>query len=134
MTTYNVHIYREMRLVFGGIEAASPEEAAAIARDKPTEDADEFDDECDGETFYALVDVQGDEQHEQSRFIDFEPERLWLAAPKLLRACRMVIDRWEYGDLAEAARACAVAVAEAQATSSLHRSRPPRLQCRRDSR
>ena len=81
MTTYNVHIYREMRLVFGGIEAASPEEAAALARDKPTENADESD-ECDGETFYALVDVQGDEQHEQSRFIDFEPKRLRLAAPK----------------------------------------------------
>ena len=103
MTTYNVHVYREMRLVFGGIEAASPEEAAALARDKPTENADEFDDECDGETFYALVDVQGDEQHEQSRFIDFEPERLRLAAPKLLEACRMVIGRWEDGDLEEAA-------------------------------
>ena len=99
MTTYNVHIYREMRLVFGGIEAASPEEAAAIARDKLTEDADDFDD-CDGETFCALVDVQGDEQHEQSRFIDFEPEQLRLAAPKLLEACHMVIDCWGHGDFA----------------------------------
>ena len=24
MTTYNVHVYREMRLVFGGIEAETP--------------------------------------------------------------------------------------------------------------
>ena len=75
-------------------------------------------DDCDGETFYALVDVQGDEQHEQSRFIDYEPERLRLAAPKLLEACRMVIDRWENGDLAEAARACAAAVAEAEAAGN----------------
>jgi hypothetical protein len=133
MTTYNVHVYREMRLVFGGIEAASPEEAAAIARNKPTEDADDFDD-CDGETFYALVDVQGDKEHEQSRFIDFEAERLRLAAPRLLRACRMVVDRWKDGDLEEAAWACAVAVAELQATSARHRSRPPRLQCHRDSK
>src|SRR5512135_1842004 len=115
MTTYNVHIHREMRLVFGGIEAAFHEEAAAIARDKATEYADEFDD-CDGDTFYALVDVHSDKQHEQSRFIDFEPERLRLAAPKLLRACRMVIDRWDHGDLEEAAWACAAAVAEAPAT------------------
>src|SRR5271157_120337 len=35
MTIYNVHIYREMRLVFGGIEADTQETAAAIARDKP---------------------------------------------------------------------------------------------------
>ena len=32
------------------------------------------------------------------------------AAPRLLAACRMVIDRWESGDLAEAARACTEAV------------------------
>ena len=39
--------------------------------------------------------------------------RLMVAAPKLLAACRMVVDRWERGDLAEAARACGAAVAEA---------------------
>src|SRR5262245_50695858 len=55
-TTYNVHIYREMRLVFGGIEADTHEAAASIARDKPTEHADDIAD-CDGDTFYACVDV-----------------------------------------------------------------------------
>jgi hypothetical protein len=39
--------------------------------------------------------------------------RLMHAAPALLAACRMVIDRWERGDLAEAARACADAIAQA---------------------
>jgi hypothetical protein len=34
MTTYNVHLYREMRLDFGGIEADTPEAAAAIATGK----------------------------------------------------------------------------------------------------
>ena len=114
MTIYNVHIYREMRLVFGGIETDSPEAAAAIARDKLTSDADSIDD-CDGETFAALVDVAGDEEYRQSRTIDFEPGRLCMAAPKLLAACRMVVDRWERGDLAEAARACSDAIAEATA-------------------
>ena len=31
MTIFNVHIYREMRLIFTGIEADTPEAAAAIA-------------------------------------------------------------------------------------------------------
>lgn len=35
---------------------------------------------------------------------------LIVAAPTLLAACRMVVERWERGDLAEAARACQAAV------------------------
>jgi hypothetical protein len=42
--------------------------------------------------------------------------RVIRAAPALLAACRMVVDRWERGDLAEAARACSAAVAEATAS------------------
>jgi hypothetical protein len=112
MIKYNVHLYREMRLAFEGIEAASPAAAAAIARDKPTEEASLIDD-CEGMTLSALVDEAGDEEYERSVFIDFEAERLRKAAPKLLAACQMVADRWERGDLAEAARACSTAVAEA---------------------
>jgi hypothetical protein len=83
MTLYNVHIYREMRIVFEEIEAGSHEAAAAIARNKPTSDAmDDID--CEGESFCALVDVAGDEEYAQSRYIDFEPERQRKAAPKLL--------------------------------------------------
>jgi hypothetical protein len=36
--------------------------------------------------------------------------RLIVSAPALLWACRMVVARWERGDLAEAARACQAAV------------------------
>jgi hypothetical protein len=110
--TYKVHIYREMRLVFGGIEADTPEAAADLARDKFTSDADKIDD-CEGMTLSALVDVVGDRDYEQSCFIDFDEERLRNAAPALLTACRMVVDRWERGDLAEAARACSGAIAQA---------------------
>lgn len=87
MTTYNVHIYREMRLLFGGIEAETHESAASIARDKATDQADSSDD-CDGETIAALVDVVGDEEYEQTRLIDFEPERQRKAAAKLLAALK----------------------------------------------
>jgi len=85
MTRYTVHVYREIRLVFAGIEAASPEEAAAKAHDQHFDDADDWSD-CEGETFAALVDVEGDEAYDQSRFIPFEEERMRQAAPLLLEA------------------------------------------------
>jgi hypothetical protein len=116
MTTYNVHMYREMRVIFGGIEAETPEAAAAIARDKPTEDAADIED-CNGDNLAALIDVAGDEDYSQSVTIDFEAERTRKAAATLLAACRMVVERWETGDLAEAARMCQSAIAEAAAAN-----------------
>jgi hypothetical protein len=82
---YNVHLYREMRLLFERIEAGTPEEAAGIARDRATADADDIDD-CDGETFAALVDVVGDRDYEHSQCIDFEGGLLLKAALLLLEA------------------------------------------------
>ena len=81
---YDVHLYREMRLLFEGIEAGSHEEAAVIAGQRSHEEAD-FIDDCHGEDFAALVDVTGDESYEQSRFIAFDAERLRQNAPKLLK-------------------------------------------------
>jgi hypothetical protein len=40
------------------------------------------------------------------------------AVPKLLAACKMVVDRWEHGDLAEAARMCAEAIKQATSATS----------------
>ena len=102
MTIYHVHIYREMRLYFPGTEADTPEDAARIAAAKPTDDA-EYTEDCDGENLAALIDEAGDDQFEHSVTIDFEAERLRKAAPALLAACRLVVERWERGDLAEAA-------------------------------
>jgi hypothetical protein len=113
MTLYHVHIYREMRLYFPGIEAATPEEAARIAADMPTEDAD-YTEDCDGETLAALVDVVGDEQFEHSATIDFEAERLRKAAPELLEALDYLLEQTVDMDLLsegeEDARAKALAV------------------------
>jgi hypothetical protein len=64
MTLYNVHIYREMRLYFPRIEAATPEEAANIAGDKPTDNAECIED-CDGDNLAALIDVVGDDEFEK---------------------------------------------------------------------
>ena len=85
MTIYNVQLYREMRLRFGGIEADSPEAAAEAARRLTLRDADDLD-ECDGADFAALVDVAGDEGFHRSVTVEFEGEGLRKAAPELLAA------------------------------------------------
>jgi hypothetical protein len=90
MTTYNVHLYREMRLVFGGIEADTPEAAASIAGNMPTGDADDIAD-CEGENLAALVDVAGDAEYTQSRMVDFAPARQRQAAPKLLVSLKALL-------------------------------------------
>jgi hypothetical protein len=121
--TYNVHIDREMRLLFEGIEADAPETAAAIAADKPTDDAKLVED-CNGDNLAALVDEAGDEQYERSVMIDFELERQRKAAGKMLAALRAFIEaeaiaeechEWKWENLAHAFRLARDAVADANA-------------------
>ena len=45
--------------------------------------------------------------------------KLIAAAPDLFKACEMVVDRWENGDLAGAARACSAAIAKATGQDSV---------------
>lgn len=84
MPIYTVHIYREMRLRFDDISAETPEAAAEMARERVLFEADDFDD-CEGQTFAALVDNL-DGQEVESVVIDFEAGRLLDAAPSLLEA------------------------------------------------
>jgi hypothetical protein len=135
MTIFNVHIYREMKLRFDGVEADTPEAAATIAHGKPTGDADDIID-CDGEDFAALVDVAGDEEFEQSRTIDFEPERQRKACPKLLDAlrwitcCPMIVgpaDTTAYIVSDERIAQARAAVAEAEAARIPSRPTAPNL-------
>lgn len=93
MTHFIVHIYREMRLSYAGIEAATPQAAAAIAGGKPTDEADNVED-CEGENLAALVDVAGDEEYLHSVTIDFEHELRRKAAPKLLGELAGISDAW----------------------------------------
>jgi hypothetical protein len=76
-TIYNVHIYREICLSFSGISANSPEAAAEIAAGKSTNEAVTIE---EGDNVAALVDVNGDNEYEKSRWIHFEPARLQKAA------------------------------------------------------
>jgi hypothetical protein len=123
MTKYIVHLYREMKLSYTGIEADTPEAAAAIAGGKPTDDADNVED-CDGDNLAALVDVAGDEDYSQSVSIDFEPERHRKAASVLLTAlerAEFLMNRVSAGDhqalenLPSATDQAQAAIAEAKA-------------------
>lgn len=122
MTYYNVHIYREMRLTFAGIEADTPEAAATIAREKLTSDADNIND-CDGENLAALVDLTGADDFWQSVTIDFEGERIRKAVPVLLEALLLsqqalnTAPRFRVGDTDSYRIAVVVDAAVAQATS-----------------
>jgi hypothetical protein len=90
MTLYNVHIYRELRLYFPAIKAETPDDAAQIAADKLTADA-EYTEDCDGENLAALVDLVGDDEFEHSVTIDFDHERMRKAASDLLEAIPALI-------------------------------------------
>lgn len=83
MPKYHVHVYREMKLRFDEIDACSAREAAEKVCDRPLNEADDIDD-CDGETFSALVDLVDDEEYEHSRTFDCEPERKRKLAAELL--------------------------------------------------
>jgi len=69
MPTYNVHLYREMRLFFPGIEADTPEQAAKLVAERAADEA-EYTDDCEGATTSALVDLVGDEDFSETVAID----------------------------------------------------------------
>jgi hypothetical protein len=95
MTQYIVHLYREMKLSYTGIEAGTPEAAAAMVGGKPTADADNIED-CEGQNLSALVDRAGDDDYSQSVTIDFEAERIRHAAARLLAALEAVLPYAKY--------------------------------------
>jgi hypothetical protein len=68
MTTYTVHLYREMRLVLRDIEAANPDEAARLAAKMPTYSSASIDD-CEGLSYSALVDPEGDDPSDESHTV-----------------------------------------------------------------
>jgi hypothetical protein len=105
MPTFNVHLYREMWLFFPGIEADTPEQAAKLVAEKPTDEA-EYTDDCEGATTSALVDLVGDEDYSESVTIDLDPVKA--AAQELyetLTAASHALKSYQYGnaspDLAE---------------------------------
>ena len=90
MPKYRVHVYREMRIVFDDIEAATPEKAAEIAGEKHFDDCDEWSD-CEGVNLAALVDRQGDPD---GTLIDFKDGRMLRASESLLSCLKDILSRF----------------------------------------
>jgi hypothetical protein len=88
------------------IDAETPAQALEIARvqvdDEPAE-------ECNNRYPWHSFRISDGRGIEQLAWAN-EKALLRDAAGSLLDACRMVVDRWEHGDLAEAARACQSAI------------------------
>lgn len=92
MPKYNVHLYREMRLLFENYEAETPEQAAKLVGDELTSNADDILC-CEGLNLSALVDVAGDEEFSGSVTIVFDAQRSIDAKPKLLAALKNLADQ-----------------------------------------
>jgi hypothetical protein len=96
------------------VEADTPQEAIARARalnpDEPAE-------ECIDDYIWDEWRVDTAETEGVLRQLD-GLARLRASAIILLDACRMVVERWDQGDLAEAARACQAAIEEASGAAS----------------
>jgi hypothetical protein len=88
------------------VDAESPEQALEIARGQVDDEPAE---ECNDSYPWDSFRIDDEEGVEQLAWSD-APALLLDAAGTLLDACRMVIERWERGDLAEAARACQSAI------------------------
>jgi hypothetical protein len=102
------------------VEAATAEEALTLARlavlSVPAK-------ECDDGYFWDEWRVDTEQIDAVLVHLDHSA-RLRAAALPLLDACRLVVARWEHGDLAEAARACQDAIALATSESSLNPRKP----------
>lgn len=112
MPKYNVHLYREMRLFFPGIEAATPGEAARIVDEKATDEATTIDD-CEGFSHAALVDLVGDEDFSESVTIDLDPVKT--AAQELYDALNALEDAGYLDDIYQpTANKCRAALVKAR--------------------
>jgi hypothetical protein len=112
-TIYNVHIFREMRLFYPGIEATTHEEAAQQAAAQPSETA-AYTEPCDGTDLSALIDVAGDLEYTNTKRIDFQAAIAIDSYDQLMNAGQAVVDNWENGDLAAAVRSLEEAILAAR--------------------
>ena len=112
MPTYNVHLYRVMRLFFPGIVANTQEKAAKLAADKLTDEAETIDD-CEGISTAALVDRFGDEDFSESVTVDLDSVKG--AAPELYEALNALEDAGYLDDIyPPTANKCLAALAKAR--------------------
>jgi len=116
MTTYTVHLHRDIRLTFEGIEANSLEAALRIARDGDIRAAAAVEDS--GEDLSARVETEGGEGPGPSVTIPFEPERQRQVASRLRSALEYAIEFLTANDDGEEDVGSRLAVATAALTEA----------------
>jgi hypothetical protein len=114
--TYRVAVI-ERALAYYDVEAENPRAAAENWSDGEFRDRD--DEALDSEGPTIVRERQADGTWRRVPNCEWEDETpvADTVVPQLLAACRMVTERWERGDLAEAARACSAAIAAAEAAA-----------------
>jgi hypothetical protein len=115
MRTFTVHFNTDAECATDAIEAETAELALAAAREMAANDSNELLFERYQSAFDINEIVVRDEDDSEELAVWFDDDlRLRLAADDLLNAARLVIARWESGDLAEAVRELSAAIAKAE--------------------
>jgi len=112
MTTYTVYFRTDAESASHDIEADTPEQALALARELDAPGELWFD------AYSGVMPVNEivvcDPDGEEAAHWHDDELRLRLAAQDLLDAAELVVARWERGDLAEAVRELSAAIAKAK--------------------
>jgi hypothetical protein len=111
--TYLVSVI-ERTIAYYEVEAENARAAAENWSDGDFYDRDDEALDTEGPTIVRERQPDGTWRRVPSSEWEDEPPSVAAVAPQLLAACRMVVERWEHGDLVEAARACSAAIAEAE--------------------
>jgi hypothetical protein len=115
MTTFNVYFRSDQQWGMREITADTPGQALELARSLADGRAGDLDldsyEACDCPI--NEIEVCDDEHNSLATWFD-DDMRLRLAARELLEAAEKVVARWEQGNLAEAVRELATAIAKAK--------------------
>jgi hypothetical protein len=116
MPNYTVTFHTCAEHAMTAIEASTPAEALVLARTLAENPTDLFFERY--EDYHPIDDIAVLDENGNDAAGWVGPRlRLELAAPALLEAAKLVIARWEQGDLADAVRQLASAVEEAEGGS-----------------
>jgi len=121
--TYRVAVI-ERALAYYDVEAESPRDAAENWQDGEFFDRDDEAIESEGPCNVRKRQPDGTWRIIPRSEWEDQPPAGDAIALQLLAACRMVVERWDRGDLAAAARACSAAIAEAEKVGFLASSDP----------
>jgi hypothetical protein len=115
MTEYRVYFRSDIQWAMRSFKALSPQHALTLARRFAEQRADELEVEEYDPNDCPINEIEVYDECGNELAVWFDDElRLRLAAADLLDAAEKVVARWQHGDLAEAVRELAAAIAKAK--------------------